>query len=65
MPTVAKKTAGRRRAPAKKPVAAAPRPRLTPPPGPSAAEFFANLPPPAKNFDAESVERIVACRADR
>ena len=39
--------------------------RLTPPPGLSAAEFLKNLPPPSKDFDADSVARVVACRSDR
>lgn len=67
MPTVTKKPAARRRAPAKKPVVAAPRPRLTPPPGPLAADVMKNYPPPAPaaDFDAEGVERIVALRASR
>jgi|GEM_PF-5292973 hypothetical protein len=59
------KPAAKTKKPARKAAAAksdAPRPRLTPPPGPSAAEFFANLPPPSKNFDAEAVERCVARR---
>jgi hypothetical protein len=45
--------------------ATTPRTRLTPRPGPSAAEFFANLPPPAKDFDAEAVAGGVALRAHR
>lgn len=65
MPTAAKKPAARCSAGSAKKPAAAPRPRLTPPPGPSAADFLASLPPPAKNFDAEGVERIVALRASR
>lgn len=65
MPTVAKKPAVRRRAGSAKKPAAAPRARLTPPPGLSAAEFLKRLPPPAKDFDAEGVERIVALRASR
>lgn len=58
----ARKAAVRRSVTKKSP---APLARLPLPPGPSAAEFFANLPPPAKNFDAEGVERIVALRASR
>jgi hypothetical protein len=45
--------------------AAAPRPRLTPPPGLSAAEALRRLPPPAKGFDAEAVEGIVDLRTAR
>lgn len=41
------------------------RPCLTPPPGLSAAEALRRLPPPAKKFDAEAVERIVALRCAR
>jgi hypothetical protein len=62
----AKKPARRLAAPAVKKSSPAPvRPRLIPPPGLSAAEFLERLPPPAKNFDAEGVERIVALRASR
>ena len=44
--------------------AAAPR-RLTPPPGLTAAEFLKNLPPPSKDFDADFVAKVIACRSDR
>ena len=53
------------RAFAKKSTPAPVPPRLIPPSGLSAAEFLERLPPPAKNFDAEAVERIVALRAYR
>jgi hypothetical protein len=43
----------------------APRARLTPPPGLPAAEVLKRLPPPCPDFDAEGVERIIACRSDR
>lgn len=59
----ASKAAARR--PAAMKAEPASRPRLTPPPGLSATEFLKRLPLPAKDFDAEGVERIVALRASR
>ena len=39
--------------------------RLAPPPGRKASEIADLLPPPSKNFDAEFVASVVACRSDR
>jgi hypothetical protein len=63
MPTAAaKKPTGK---PALARRAAAPRARLTPPPGIKAAKIADLLPPPSADFDAEAVERVIACRSDR
>lgn len=39
--------------------------RLVPPPGRPAREVMADYPAPSPNFDAEGVERIIACRSER
>ncbi len=64
MPTVAaKKKPARKATRARR--SAAPRARLTPPPGLKASEIADRLPPPSADFDAEAVERVIACRSDR
>jgi hypothetical protein len=45
--------------------AAAPAPRLVPPPARLSAEIADLLPPPSKKFDAAAVERVVASRSER
>ncbi|HEY9247842.1 MAG TPA: hypothetical protein VIO38_01875 [Rariglobus sp.] len=45
--------------------AAAPRARLTPPPGPTAREVMANYPDPSPDFDADFVTKVVAARSHR
>jgi hypothetical protein len=62
MPTVVAKKPTRK-APARR--AAVSSTRLKLPPARKASEVADLLPPPSADFDAEAVERVIACRSDR